>query len=126
VANFVKLAAAAQRLINDNGRTVTIAKLGSYSQDTDQPWRGQGSYDIATVTGKAVFVSERDLGYTVTDEDNVRRPDKVALFAAADAEGHELETFDEIRDGGVVWRIMKAGVLAPADTRLLYMFEVTR
>lgn len=126
MADFAKLAAAAQRLINANGRTVVVAKLGSTPQDTDQPWRGQSDYGATLVTGKAVFVSERDLGYTVRDEDNVRRPDKVALFAAADDGGHELETFDEIRDGSVVWRIMKVGVLAPADTRLIYMFEVTR
>lgn len=126
MADFAKLAAAAQRLISANGRTVVIAKLGSAPQDTDQPWRGQSDYGATLVTGKAVFVSERDLGYTVRDEDNVRRPDKVALFAAADDGGHELETFDEIRDGNVVWRIMKVGVLAPADTRLIYMFEVTR
>jgi hypothetical protein len=126
VVDFTKSAATAKRLIDANGRTVTVAKRGNNPQDSDKPWRGQADYDIATVSGKAVFVNSSDLGYSVLDEDNVKRSVKVALFAASNDGGEELETFDEIRDGNVKWQITKAELLAPADTRVLYAFEVER
>ncbi len=126
MANFTKLAATALRLINANGRTVTVVKRGNNPVDSDKPWRGQADFDKTVVSGKAVFVNSSDLGFTVTDENNVKRSVKVALFAASSDGDSELETFDEIRDGSVKWQITKTEVLAPGDIRLLYMFEVKR
>lgn len=126
MADFTKLATTAKRLIEKNGRSVVVVKRGKQPQDTDQPWRGQTNFPEAEVSGLAVFVDSSDLGYTVMDEENVKRSVKVALFAAANDGSNNLETFDEIRDGDVKWQISKAEVLAPADTRLLYMFEVKR
>lgn len=126
MADFGRLAAMAQRLIEANGRTVTIIKHGADPQDSDKPWRAGSQYPVASVTGRAVFVAPSDLGHKVVDADNVRRAEKVALFAALDDGGHQLETFDVIEDGDSVWYIIKAEVLQPADTRLLYQFEVRR
>ena len=126
MADFSKMAAVAQRLIQANGRTVTIVRHGKNPQDSDKPWRGSSEYPAATVTGKAAFVAASDLGYKVRDAENVKRADKVALFAAADDGGQALEDFDVIEDGASVWHIMRVEVLQPATTRLLYMFEVAR
>jgi hypothetical protein len=126
VADFSRMAATAQRLIEANGRPVTIIKHGANPQDSDKPWRAGSQYPVATVTGRAVFVAPSDLGHRVQDVDNVRRAEKVALFAAVNDGGHQLETFDVIEDGDSVWYIIKAEVLQPAATRLLYQFEVRR
>ena len=126
MADFVRMAAVAQRLIQANGRTVTIIRHGKNPQDTDQPWRGSSEYPVATVTGIAAFVAASDLGYKVRDAENVKRADKVALFAAADDGGQPLEDFDVIQDGDAVWHIVRCEVLQPGSTRLLYMFEVAR
>ncbi len=126
MADFTALAAVAKTLIDANGRTVSIVRKGSHAQDSDMPWRGTDDYPETTITGKAVFVSESDLGHTVRDSEDTRRADKVALFAANDDGGHSLEEFHVIVDGSVEWKIGRAEVLQPADTRLLYMFEVKR
>jgi hypothetical protein len=126
VVDFARMAAVAQRLIEANGRTVTIVKHGKNPQDTDQPWRGSSEYPVATVTGSAAFVAASDLGHRVRDDQNVKRADKVALFAAVNDGGHALEEFDVIEDGESVWHIVGAQVLQPGSTRLLYLFEVQR
>lgn len=127
MANFTKLAATAKRLIDANGRDVSVIKYGNASQDSDKPWRGQSEYAEATVPGKAVFVPMSSLRSTTSEnEEGVLREKEFALFAANNDGGHELETFNIIEDDGVVWKIVKTELLAPADTRLLYMFEVIR
>lgn len=126
MADFSALAATAQRLIDANGREVSVVKRGSYAQDTDKPWRATDDYPETVVTGKAVFVSGSDLGHNVRDAENVRRADKVALFAADNDGGNHLEEFHVIVDGDAEWKITNAEVLQPADTRLLYLFEVER
>ena len=126
MADFVKLAVTAKRLINANGRTVTLNQLGNTPADSAKPWRGVSTPVRNSVTGKACFVSRSDLGYVVSNVDNLKRSEKVALFAANDDEDKTLEEFDEILDGSVTWRIDRTEVLNPADTRLMYMFEVSR
>ena len=126
MVDFVRMAAVAQRLIQANGRDVAIVQHGKNPADSDQPWRGSSEYPVATVYGKAAFVAASDLGHRVRDDQNVKRADKVALFAALNDGGHALEEFDVILDQGVVWQIVRAEVLQPGSTRLLYMFEVAR
>lgn len=126
MVDFVKLAATAKRLIDANGRTVTVRKQGSTPVDPAKPWRGQSTPEADSVTGKAVFVSPSDLGYVVENQDNVKRADQVALFSANDDGGKALETFDTIVDGSVEWKILRTEVLKPADTRLIYQFEVSK
>lgn len=126
MADFVKLAATAERLINANGRTVTVVQQGNTPADVDKPWRSATTTARASVSGKAVFVSSSDLGYVVNNPDNVKRAEQVALFSANDDGGRSLEDFDLIVDGSVNWKITHAEVLAPADTRIMYLFEVNR
>lgn len=123
MANFVKLAATAQRLIDKNGRTATIVKQGSTPVDATKPWRGQDTTHLAQVTGKAVFVEPSK---RVANVDQTKRAEQVAYFAANGDAGQALETFDLIVDGSVIWKILRAELLRPADKKLLYIFEVSR
>jgi len=122
VADLVKLAATAKRLIGANGRQIKLVKFGSAAADDSKPWRGRREYHKAEVTGYAVQVPES----TMTNEDGVKRLDDFFLFAANDDGGHDLRTFDAIEDGGWVWKIVKVRLLDPGSTRILYEFEVER
>lgn len=127
MANLVRLAATAARLIEENGRSVTVVKHGAYSQDSEKPWRGQSTYPEAAVTGFAAFVPKTQLvGTFAMQEEGILRESEYALFAADSDEGYNLEGFDAIVDRDVTWRIMKTEVLAPGTKRVLYLFEVTR
>ncbi len=126
MADFVALAATAERLIEANGRSVTVTKQGATAADPNKPWRTTPTPVAGSVTGLAVFVAPSSLGYVVENVDNVKRAEQVALFAANNDGGSTLEDFDVIIDGGTTWKILRAEVLQPASTRLLYMFEVSR
>lgn len=122
------VAATVKRLIEANGRSVTLYKQGNVAQDSEKPWRGEADYPEGSVTGLAVFVPARGsgLGLAAMNEDNVKRAEQVMLFAAANDTGLDLEEFDLARDGGQDWKIVSTEVLSPAGTRLLYSFGVTR
>lgn len=126
MVDFVKLAATAERLIEANGRSVTVTKQGKTPVDPNQPWRGSSTPVLDSVTGIAAFVSPGDLGKVVTNVDQLKRVDQVALFAANNDGGKLLEDFDTITDGSVIWKIHRAELLKPGATRLLYLFEVGR
>lgn len=129
MADFAELAAVAKRLIDENGRTVSIIKLDKTAADPNKPWRGPvdpRATPIFTVTGKAVFVplGGSDLGIEWPQDNNLKRGDQVCLFAADNDTGQELEKADEIEDGAGRWAIINTQLLQPADQRLLYFFEV--
>lgn len=127
MADFEALAATAKRLIDANGRSVTLIKHGKNPQSGDQPWRGEATYPEAQVTGIGAFVpSTLLLTWKIRTETNVKSGVNYVLFPALDDEGNQLEFFDELRDGSVVWRIASVEVLGPSDTRLLYLIEVVR
>lgn len=122
MADCVALAAVAKRLIDANGRSVTLIKHGSNPQNTEQPWRGQADYPVAQVTGIAAFVPATQ----VDSKLGWKQGADYFLFPASDDGGHLLEFFDELVDGNVHWRIVHADVVGPGATRVLYMIEVAR
>ena len=127
MANFVGLAATAKRLIDANGRTITVIKWGSASRDADKPHRGRREYRAAEVSGAGVFVPRTlSLASRAEDVEGVTRKGDYFYFAADNDDGELLETFDAIEDGGAIWKILSVELLAPADTRVLYQIEVAR
>ena len=126
MVDYAKLSLTAERLVEANGRDVTVVKQGKTPIDASKPWRGQEAPPLISVTGKAVFVAPGDLGKHYQNTDDTKRGEQVALFAAANDGGNDLSTFDKITDGSVDWHIMRTQLLQPASTRLLYMFEVNR
>jgi len=115
------MAAVALRLINANGRTITLVQQGNTPTDPAKPWRGEDTTVRASVTGKGVFTK-----LDVENPDNTKRGDQMLLFAASVDEGNRLEEFDQVVDGTQTWKIVSASVVGPADTRVLYKFEVKR
>ena len=127
MADPVKLAATAKRLIDANGRTVTLVKHDSVPSDPDMPWRGVSTPVAATVTGKAVFVPRTQALASFAEYiDGTLTEGEYALFPASDDDGYDLELFDVMIDDSVNWKIVLTEIIAPGDTRILYMFQVKR
>lgn len=132
MADFAALAATTKRLIDGNGISVTVRRLGnSPTDDFEKPWRSDTRPVVAEVVGSGVWVTDNvRQGISLSlarSKDNSEADDvAVMLFAAANDGGNELEGFDEIEVASVVWRIVRTELLQPASDRLLYVFEVIR
>lgn len=134
MVDFVSLAATALRLINENGRAVTIRQLGNTPVDVAQPWRGPTDELVPvrdSQSGIAIFTTDRvrqgiAWGLATDFIDGVKSSSHVCLFPASSDGGKNLEEFDEIVDGSTIWRIVRAELLQPGDTKILYAFEVMR
>lgn len=132
MADFSAQIALAKRLIEANGRTITLVKLDETS-DSAQPWLPDapdvGAAPADTQSGIGVFVplaSASSLGFTTDDIDGTKRNQQVCLFAAANDGGKQLEDFDELIDGTERYSIGKTLLLRPAEQRILYAIEVSQ
>lgn len=128
MANEAAALALAKRLIDANGRSITIVQLAKTAQDPSRPWRGPTNPRapaLRSVTGFGCFVplGGSDLGVTFPDD---APGTQVLLFPAADDLGLPLEDFDEIIDGSARWAISNVQVLQPGAKRLLYYFLVQK
>jgi hypothetical protein len=126
VANFPAAAALAKRLIDANGRVISLVRLSQVAANPAQPWRGPSAprgATATTVTGRGCFVvlggSELGIKFSAIEPDS-----QVCMFPASDDGGYDLTEFDEIVDGSTRWRIIEAQVLRPADLKLMYFFLV--
>lgn len=138
MVDYTKLAATAKRLIEANGRTVTLSKLNRDPADAAKPWRGpttppdedEGglSFDVLAAfvpasgsgMGKMLFDSEESLA---------KRADQVALVAtnsvtAAGFTAADLEECDVVTDGSTVWKIVQIAHLQPSITSLIFALAV--
>jgi hypothetical protein len=122
VADFAKLALTVKRLVEKNGRPMTVRQRGHTPLDANQPWRGNnpaGNVDTG-VTGVI-------LNFTLTPEtsDFVRRGYRRCLVAVASA-AVDLRTATQIVDGADTWEVVDCRVLEPGPTPLLYDFAVKK
>lgn len=141
MVNFVAAQALAKKLIEANGRDITLIKLSEVPADTSKPWRGPtsaavflpGTPDPTVVvkkgyTTKAVFVkSETEMGMDFADATGtlVRNGELAFLIPAVDLEPEEVEEFDSIDDGGRTWKIIDVDLLKPGPLRIMYVLKVT-
>lgn len=125
--NFTRLAQVADRLIGENGRTVTLVKLDRDAEASSSPWRGPDpATPVEELTVTAVLVDAADFGFVSTDLGNTidRSSRKIALVAALDVPNTNLEEFDLMRDGDDVWKIVTVRELQPGTTTVLYQIEL--
>lgn len=125
MADFVALA---KRLIDANGRAVSIVQLSNDPEDAAKPWRGPADprdSNSVTVSGIGAFVpiSGGNLGITFQDSGP---DDKVFIFPAADDEGKKLEDFDEVVDGTTRYKIQETQFLQPGAARIMYFFRLAK
>jgi len=123
MVDYVSLAAVAKRLIDANGRDLTIRKKDRVPADSNKPWRAGGTSDtdVGPLKGVLVPYESKDVDGTL-----VRREDKRALIAANDTNPDLIEQFDSVVDGSDVWRIVSVETLNPGDVRLIYTLQLRR
>lgn len=138
MVDFNSLAAMAKRLIEANGRTVTLAKLNATPDDTAKPWEGSVAKPATSAAGavatvKMAFVPPGgggfgrmfDVGGASAD-----RLDQIGLLAS-DSLGSgvtpaTIESADLIRDGDDVLRIVERHHLKPGDKSIMFALGVAK
>lgn len=139
MADFTRSAALAKRLIEKNGRAVTLVKSNRTPANVNQPWRGpstaappasaQGGDEIDAI---AVFVPTSGSGLgrrTVDDPErpHIRNATDIALVASDSlGAGADLSVFDFLRDGSKLWKITGVQELRPSSTSVLWEVGLSR
>lgn len=117
--NYSSLAATAQKLIQENGRLVTITMLSRAAANADQPWRGPTTTPAETIELLAVFDDDEE---SDPRGELVRVGDKKCIISALDADPALVERFDSLTDSdqGEVWKIASVKTVQPGSVRVVY------
>ena len=103
MALFASLRAAAQRLIQKNGRTVTYRQAGTTLIDPANPQLGASSG--TSLFPKAAFILN---AFSVSSQALVQTGNKICLIAADDLPGIVPKVNDIIIDKGANWIVVDA------------------
>jgi len=139
VADFAKAAATAKRLIEANGRAVTLRKLNRTPDDVAKPWNGSTATPstgaggvVAAVTMAFVPPSGSGLGKLIQDVEGelVAGYDQVGLVATdslpAGVTAADMEKAETVTDGADAWRVISRAHLKPADRSVLFAFALKK
>lgn len=133
--NYARLQTIANKLITENGRSITLIKQNRTAADPAKPWRGAADLPLETAGTPvtAVFVALADsktLGqFSFAQEGTIHKADSDQFFVSGKAivdAGIDLTEYDTIQDGTEVWRITSVDELKPGSTVLLYYLNVSR
>lgn len=122
--DYAALAATAKRLVEANGRSVTIRKRSRTPADGSKPWRGTTSQvDTSVVTAVLVPFESKDV-----DGELIRRDDMMCIIAASstNVSAEDLEDYDSLLDGSTIYKIVNTKLYEPGDTRLVYVIQLRR
>lgn len=132
--SHASLAATAKRLIDKNGRTITLYLGNLTPVDTDKPWGPSDTDEDQTLTLKGVFMDRKEselsqfllaMQQQTARHDTPRRGTQRFLVAALDIS--EVQSVARITDGlGNTWRVQETVTHCPADTPILHELEVAR
>lgn len=131
MVNYANFRNLAERLIEENGRTLTLLRqdIGNFT-DPAKPWAdsteaGEIRFDVLGV----VIEFEKE----AIDGETVRLGDKQILIAAKSVEDEsgsttniDIEDYDIILDGTVRWTIVQVELIEPGPSRILYEVHVSR
>ena len=131
MVDFTAAAATAKRLVDANGRTVTLQRFDQSPADVARPYEGPADPDAAPDFSLDVVASfvplsgAASLGLSITDEELLKRTAEVCLVAPGPTQAEQFERMSQIVDGGIKKGITFVEKLRPADTTLLYFFGVS-
>ena len=115
MANYTKLAQTAKRLIEKNGRTVTLRSVSPTPADPTKPWRARSDADVE-VSVIAVILDNK-----LTDEDEVLRGTRKAYVAQESAPVVDLSDYGLlIESSGEQWKVDSVEILTPGDVVIYY------
>jgi len=125
-ANFRLLA---ERLIEINGRDLTLVRRDQDNLvDPTEPWRASTEAAEITFVVKGIIIEFEKEDF---DGSLVRRGDKRIFIAdksvsdeGGTAANLKIEDYDHILDGTTRWTILKAELIEPGPTRIMYDIHV--
>jgi hypothetical protein len=124
--DFAAAVTLAQTLIDANGRDIVLSQLSGTPVDIDAPWEGAGTPTVAASSNaKACFLpaTGSELGKLIGDASLLKRVEQVALLAGG---GDNYESYHQITDDSMVWKIDWIRVLKPSTVTVLYAIGVKR
>lgn len=136
--DYDHIAETTVRLLEANGRDITVRKISRTADNLSKPWRGKASpratgAPVFEHTMKAVFVEPYSLvryGFTGKDMEEMRRVDVVILvpgksFTSLGINAMEVdEVYDSLSE--LTYNIELVRELSPGATRLLYVLGARR
>lgn len=129
MVDLAPIIATAQRLITENGRSVTFVRQDQTLSDAAQPWLGPANPRTtpnATLVVDAVFVDPSGavkLGLSSEQSDLIMNSDQILIVSAG---ATNLLQFQEVLDEGVYWKITTIETLRPGATTVLSFVGVKR
>ena len=134
--DYNRVAEMAKRLIDSNGRSVTVRRLGRNPANPVKPWRGSETPRISLeieyeASIRAVIVEPYSLiryGFTGEDDEEIRRVDVVFIASGKDFMDLSIDPMgmDELVDSGASYNVNLVRQLAPGDVPLLYVIGAKR
>lgn len=130
--DYAPILATARELVQEFGREMTFVKFDATPADASKPWngptdaRGGGATEATAYAVPVPPSSATELGLQVEDQDMLRRASQILIVEPGTDAPESLETFDEVKDGTVRYRVEMIEKLKPAGTTLLYFFAVMR
>lgn len=129
--NYVKLAAKAQKLITDGGRTITLVRQNETPIDAAKPWNGSIPAPETTLNVPAMQLlpnAVRVFGLSALgDASKLDGLLSVSEYVYILFQGEiDLHQFTFVRDGGIDFNIEATQALKPANTTLLGFIGVRR
>lgn len=119
--NYIRSAATAKRLIEANGRSVTLIRKSRTVADATKPWRGPANATDASIGPLKAVIYPNEM----KDERGgiVRLAGLKALIAHDSLDpASNLEDIDFLVDGAKRLKVTSAAIIGPGDTRIVYEF----
>lgn len=129
MVDLAPLIVTAQRLITENGRSVTFIQHDSTPAVSANPWDGPTDARAApdsTAVMDAVFVnpgSAAQLGLATEQADLIMKSEQIMIVSPGAV---DLDIFQEVLDAGTYWKIMNIQVLKPGSVIALAFIGVAR
>jgi hypothetical protein len=127
-----KMAKVAKKLIEKDGRLVTIIKSKKTDTDALKPWRKNETpwIDGTEVQVKAIFVTPKsptDFGQgSVTALGLVPLDARLSwlIFAEDSFPGENYKDYEYIKDGDEIWKITIYETLKPGDKAIIHLMGI--
>jgi putative alpha-1,2-mannosidase len=118
--NYNQLALTAEKLIQDNGKTLTLSQKsgGTFTPSTN-------SFSGETTTNNTIYGVFEQVDRNRIDGQNVKKEDKIIL-ATTETASVTIQERDTIIDGSDNWQIVNVEEVKPADKVIYYRLQVRR
>ena len=130
MVDYAKLADTAKRLVEANGRDVTLHRRSRTPAVAGEPWRGPAEAPEDSYTVRAAIVPASGSGFGTMFEDLpgdlVRKVTEVAIVASNSlAAGDDPKQADSLVDGARAFKVQMVQELRPSTTSLVYLLGLS-